>query len=290
MRTVSGYLKMRTFISIVAIILTSSVQGQKESFYKKLALLEYGIDFKGDKYGILKNSGDVNYTYDTLIYPNLKKYYFAQKEGKWGVVTMSDNIILPFEYEMVEQTWYNNFTGIDTFIVQKNGYLGTVDFQNNIVIPLKYDAISGWCEYGPSAHYVQLNQKIGLIKHSGEKIIPVEFDDVVYYTPDLILVIKDEKFGIINVNNHVIVPIDNDLIIVDYNLFGKFENENYSQKMYVLKNGRWNLLDQFNNLVEEQLTEKEVKNRLDIETINYYNGSCSNECFIEKIKTTANKK
>lgn len=281
---------MRAFIIIFATILTTCVHGQEKQFYKKLALLEYGIDFKGDKYGILRDSGDVNYTYDTIIYPRLKDYYFAQKDGKWGVIDKSDKVILPFDYEFIERTWYNNFTGKDKFIVQKNGHLGTVDFQNDIAIPLKYDAISGWCEYGPPAHYVQRNQKIGLIDHKGEVLIPVTYDALTYYTPNIILVVKDKKFGIKNLRDSTIVPLDYELIIVDYNPFGKFENEKYRQKMFVLKDDAWSLLDQFNNVIEEQLTEDEVKLRLDRQTIHYYDGSYFNECLIEKRKTTANNK
>lgn len=76
--------------------------------------------------------------------------------------------------------------------------------------------------------------------------------------------------------------MDYDLIIVDYNPLGKFENENYRQKMFVLKDGAWSLLDQFNNILEKQLTENKVRLQLEKETIHYYKGSYFNECLLKK--------
>jgi hypothetical protein len=120
------------------------------------------------------------------------------------------------------------------------------------------------------------------MKHNGDTIIPAEYDGLYYFTPDLVLGVRDKKFGIKNFEDDTVVPFKYDLIIVDYNPFGSFFEENYLQKLFVWKDQEWSLLDQFGSVIEENLSEAEVKKRLDRETIKYYDGGYSNYCLIEK--------
>jgi hypothetical protein len=165
---------------------------------------------KNNRFGISKDSNSVDFIYDSLYHPHLENYLFAMKNSSWGVIDLKERIIIPFQFELVERTWYNNFTGIDTFIVQRNQKLGTVDFYNKIVIPFVYDAISNWVEYGPNAHYVLKDGKFGLIKHSGKVIIPAIYDSIYYYTNKIIKVNLNGKIGILNISNEVIIPFEYD--------------------------------------------------------------------------------
>jgi hypothetical protein len=150
---------MKIWTIILSLVFATSLNGQDKSLYKKLALLQWDIDFEGDKYGVLKDSGEMNYVYDTLIYTYMKGYYLGLKHGKWGVIDRLDSIVLPFDYEFIMPEGHIKDAKEGAFIVQKNGYMGTVNLENEVVIPIRYDAISGWCEYGPDGHYVKRNQK-----------------------------------------------------------------------------------------------------------------------------------
>lgn len=264
--------------------MTNVLFGQDTSLYKKLALLEYGIDFKNDKYGILKDSGQVKYKYDTLVYPRHTEYYFALQQGNWGVVDKQDQVIISFEYEMIAKTWYNNFTGVDTFIVQKNNYLGTVDFQGKTVIPFKYDGISGWCENGPRAHYVIKDKKFGLIKHDGTIIIPTIYDAIHYYGPSIIKVKSGEKFGIINAKNNEIIPVVYESIIVDFNYSDLPVSEDHQDKYVVLKNGTWSYIDENGELIQNNVSQEIIEKEYAEFQLTHYDLTYTNYCMIKKIK------
>ena len=164
-------------------------------------------------------------------------------------------IIIPFEYQSINQTWYNNFSGIDTFIVQKNDKLGTIDFKNNVVIPIEYDGISGWVEWGPEAHYVKKDGKYGLLAHNGNLLIPVIYDDVFYYSNNIITVKNNEKKGIVNIRNQVIIPCIYDEIILDIDFWGfKSKNKNEDQ-IIVKKNNIWTYMN-----LKGDITRKNVPN------------------------------
>lgn len=251
--------------------------------------MEYGIDFKGDKYGILRDSATTDYKYDTIIYPRLKEYYFAQKDSLWGVIDKKDQVILPFEYQMIELTSYNNFTGIDTFIVQKYGLFGTVDFENNFVILPKYDAISGWCENGPEAHYVRKNGKIGLIKHDGEVLVPLIYDSLHFYGPELIKAKLGLNFGVIDITNQVVLPFQYQELIVDFDFIGLASVE-HQDKFVVLIDGKWNYIDPSGDILESNVDEIEIKREYADFQLTNYDLTYTEYCLIKKIKTTSKTK
>lgn len=280
---------MKNILSITALILTTYLNGQDQSFYKKLALLEYNIDFKGDKYGILKDSALTDYKYDTIIYPGQKKYYLARIDSLWGVIDLNDQVILPFDYQMIELTAYNNSTGNDTFIVQKDGLFGTVDFSNHFVIPPIYEAISGWCEFGPEAHYVRKNGKIGLIKHEGEVLVPLIYDSLHFYGPRLIKAKLGLNFGVIDITNQVVVPFQYQELIVDFDFMG-LESSTHRDKFVVLIEGEWNYLDPSGNILESKVDETEIKRKFANFQLTNYDLSYTELCLIKEIKTTANNK
>lgn len=84
---------------------------------------------------------DVCFTYDgdEFFY---QEHYVVKKDGKWGVVSDQQEILIPFEYDMIirkpEKKYY--------FILMKNGKQGvaTWDFDKirvNIKVPCQMDAI-----------------------------------------------------------------------------------------------------------------------------------------------------
>ena len=63
------------------------------------------------------------------------------------------------------------------------------------LIPCEYDSISSWWEYGPSAHYVVKDKKVGIIDYIGKVLLPTEYDSLDYVTKDVVIVTKDSKYG-----------------------------------------------------------------------------------------------
>ena len=67
------------------------------------------------------------------------------------------------------------------------------------LIPCEYDSISSWWEYGPSAHYVVKDKKVGIIDYIGKVLLPTEYDSLDYVTKDVVIVTKDSKYGAVDI-------------------------------------------------------------------------------------------
>nr|WP_162988860.1 WG repeat-containing protein [Pedobacter schmidteae] len=67
----------------------------------------------------------------------------ALKDGKWGVVDILNNIIVPFQYE---KTWVYDENGL--MCVHKNNKQGFIDRKGNEVVPIIYDNIMPYFKNG----------------------------------------------------------------------------------------------------------------------------------------------
>ena len=81
-------------------------------------------------------------------YDDIDRYFnglaAVKKNGKWGYIDKSKNIVIPIEYEEVQKGFMtDNCRSFDgKYIpVKKNGKMGIVDKQNQIVVPFEYDII-----------------------------------------------------------------------------------------------------------------------------------------------------
>lgn len=87
----------------------------------------------------------------------------AKKNGKWGYVDKNNNMVIPFEYEQVEDRFIaDDCRGFDgTYIpVKKNGKMGIVNKQNQVVVPFEYTVIM----HGDDGIFIaQKNGKWGFI-------------------------------------------------------------------------------------------------------------------------------
>lgn len=69
-----------------------------------------------------------------------KDLLIVRKNGKYGVVTIDNHIIINLEYDSISQ-FYN-----DVAIARKNNKAGAIDSRGNIVIPFRYDHIEDFQE------------------------------------------------------------------------------------------------------------------------------------------------
>lgn len=229
-----------------------------QSSQKMLGELKYGskLYFKDGKYGISFDSTNVNFEYDTITSSN-----FAQKNGLWGVINDSNNIIIPFEYEYIEHTWYNDTTHKAAYIVQKDGFVGTIDINNKVVIPFAYEAISSWCEDSPEGHYVIKSKKYGFINPEGKTRIPAVYQGLYVYSYNLIRAKRDGKYGVINFDNEVVIPFEYELLRLDFN--GELE-EAYFDKFVVKKDGIWSYLNKKGEIIETKIPDDKVLNTVEL--------------------------
>ena len=120
------------------------------------------------------------------------------------------------------------------FIVQKDKKFGIVDVKNQIILPIEYDEISNWAEYGPRhSKFIAKNGKTGLIDEKSFKITVPPIYDEFRYIFGLIFVKKNNTSGIINEDGKIICDFIYDEIypnIGDFYGYGKNEPRIYAKK------------------------------------------------------------
>ena len=118
------------------------------------------------------------------------------------------------------------------FIVKKYNKFGIADLQNKILLPIVFDEISDWVEYGPEdRHIVKRNGKYGMVEYKTFKEKIPAIYDFVFIARDKVFVGKDEKYGIIDLNNKIICPLIYDEIKPSFGYgFGMSESRIFARK------------------------------------------------------------
>ncbi|WP_126974366.1 WG repeat-containing protein [Gynurincola endophyticus] len=72
-----------------------------------------------------------------------------QKDGKFGLYSQNATLVLPFEYDLIEEPNANSYLGYSGpyLIVHKNKKQGVINHQGNIIIPVEYDEIKVYEAY-----------------------------------------------------------------------------------------------------------------------------------------------
>lgn len=186
--------------------------------------------------------------------------FVAQKNKMWGIINWDGQVILPFQYEQIQDAFYNyviiskagklgivDFAGKelvpakysnikvvnDLAYVRENGKEGLLDLQNNVVVPAEYDTI-----FEPNQNFIKVvkGKKIGYLTYQGKEVLPAVYDAVNLYNPQyqlFITVVKDGKMGVVNSEFKPLLPCEYDSVFA----------ETYQKYIWVKKNGLQGLLD-----------------------------------------------
>lgn len=166
----------------------------------------------------------------------------AKKDYYWGYIDETGNTIIPFEYDEIEE-FSNGFAKS-----KKDWKWGYINEKNDVIIPLKYDSLSeikdGLVVASKGFKYETFNdngyQKLyGCIDLNGNIIIPFEFEELHVNNLNYIRAVKNNKWGVINLNCKTIISFN-------YEFLGEFRNnlfvtgkavENNSIQRYQTKYG-----------------------------------------------------
>lgn len=175
-----------------------------------------GSNHGGGPTGVINAKGEVviDYLYSEWKPVNGKYWVTKKKGGKYGVLTMQNEIVLPFEYEDI------NYEGFDKFYVKKQiaqfdskyplrssfkGYW-LDNMGKQFIDASKYD----WIQTSADENLIEVSKdnKYGFLDMDGKEVIPLIYDSAINVISrnGLIWVIKDGKGGFINTKNEVIIP------------------------------------------------------------------------------------
>jgi len=135
--------------------------------------------------------------YTDFVKSGDKSHLFCvSKNGKYGFVDISNNIVVPMEYDSA-----NPFGDDGLAYVEKNKKNGYVDKSGNEVIPVEYDGIG---EFNDGLAYVYKDDKYGYVNKSNDLVIPMKYDNANAFHNGTALVKKDGEAILIDTEGKVL--------------------------------------------------------------------------------------
>jgi hypothetical protein len=136
-----------------------------------------------------------------------KDFTIAYKNGRAGIINKSNDVIIPFQFDIIKNLKNQD----EIFVVGENKKYGMINLKGEIITPIIYDAIY---KYDSQLSYinVELDGKHGLLNELGELIIPIEYEDYIYYENGFFTPRKNGLSGAINTNNEIIIPFNYDRV------------------------------------------------------------------------------
>lgn len=159
-----------------------------------------------------------------------RAYIFRDQNNKKGAISKDREVIIPFEYD--ELTKIENEK---LLIAIKNGKYGLIDESGHLKIPFNYNNLYSFDGSGDQILFIADEKKIINLKNRAvldgyETIQPI------YYNAKKIIVSKNKKFGVIDVNNKILLPLEYDEI-TNWVEYGPEERH------FIMKNGQYGLVE-----------------------------------------------
>ena len=165
----------------------------------------YLIVAKEGQYGLFRNKNkQVDFLYQSLEYNKDTNLLIAERSGKYGVIDIEGNTVVPIQYKNVK------FNGIyiyaetytESFYFDKKGQ----DVEN------PYTSMT---EVSNQDSYITINgdNLYGIINKNGEETVKNQYLYIEYVFDGYFVAYKDgEGFGVIDKNNNVIVKFNYDVL------------------------------------------------------------------------------
>ena len=215
--------------------------GRNDSFSDKICWVK-----KDGFWGAInkRNKVIVPFEYEADDYLKTDELSEFTKNGKHGLITEEGEILIPFEYDKAFDFDENNIT-----LAIKDGKVGAISINNEITIPFEYEAITN----NPAATFkedevvfLEKNNKIGAINKNGEIVIPFEYDlaykkTTLYYDGEpythyytrlndfydygVIVLKKNNKCGVLDANNNIVISFEYDKIFFIDNTFHAYNSK-----------------------------------------------------------------
>lgn len=142
--------------------------------------------------------------YDYADVFGLGRKAIVADKGKYGIINEHGQLVLPLEYEFVEQPYrYSNYAKI--FVATKQGTVTIFD-ENMNTIPIT--GIVSYFNNDGRLFVTDKENKKGVISYTGEQIIPCLYDTLLYSGTEVpgCIAKKDGLYGFISQNNKIIQP------------------------------------------------------------------------------------
>lgn len=175
---------------------------------------------------------DVYFRGDICGDDNITSWYIVGNKGKYGFYNKWGQEVIPVIYDKI-----GAFTKNGLCPVKCNGKYGVINMKAEPLISFQFEHLEALYSdddrLGRHGLFIaQLDGKYGVIDKTGNVSIPIEYDYLGrnvpkgYSTSDInelqdgyLIVCKEHKVGVIDINNEIVVPVErdiNDLISIAY--------------------------------------------------------------------------
>lgn len=206
------------------------------------AFSEYYNVRKGEIYSILNRDlkkigesyepvfNDFSNSDPTLTYKNLK--------GKVGIIDWQGKTLIPFEYDKLIQIENEKL-----FIAVKNEKYGLIDEDGYLKIPFIYSSLYSFDGTGNQILFIADEKKIIGINNK-EVLNGYESTIPIYYNVKKITVSKNKKYGIVDLNGKILLPLE-------YDEISNWVEYGPEKRHFIVKNGKYGLIEfeTFNTIV-----------------------------------------
>lgn len=203
-----------------------------------------------DKWGTIDDYNQVIIPpeFDSLLMPmSNTEYIVAGKNGKFGLISLEGEKVVPFIYDSISATvGYRSKRDeeVEVFIAGLKGKYGLINQENKILLPIAYDSITNWIEYGPNGHYIKNGEKFGFVNLRGKVMFPCQYDKIVYDMHiEKFRVSKNGKIGLVDNENNVFLPFYYKKLYIDTDFWAEQNDTLKGQIVVEDTNGIWNYLD-----------------------------------------------
>jgi hypothetical protein len=180
-----------------------------------------GIGNTTGLYNLIENRWTIPLMYDELTLLSNNQLYVAKKEGKWGVIDKNNVVIVPFEWSQVQQI-YNLENYVSVTKDQLQGVFSIVE--KKLTIPCIYSSVRKLDRQ--NSFLVKQSSGVNIVDISNIPIFKNWYEDIRTTSSDNYIVKQNSRFGIVDNNEKIVVPIE-------YMEFGEYP---YSDGSYLARN------------------------------------------------------
>ncbi|WP_056207513.1 WG repeat-containing protein [Flavobacterium sp. Root186] len=179
--------------------------------------------------------------YETGETFNKNRIAIVSKNHKYGIIDELGKEIVKPEYDTIEHP-EESYHESEIFVAKRTNYLVLLDENGKKIYDKIKDFSFDYCRINNKIekiyHIQDLNGKYGAIDTKGKLIIPVIYDEF-------------QDFG------------SNDNAIVNHK--GKFDPQKKETEFYVLKNGKYSVLNSKKEIIKTNVSREEVENNFPLE-------------------------
>ena len=158
--------------------------------------------------------------------------------GKWGLIDVKGNFVVPAEYESI--SFYK-----ETAIIKIAGKYGVISTTGKEIIPAQYEEITYSKDWRnrPQNELLAVKQgsKWGVCDRSGKEIVPVYYDKIEINSNGTINVSLNSQVGLLDKNGRTLIPVGYSFIFSSSRWDEKDSLKNLST---VGIGGKWGIVDQ----------------------------------------------